>query len=385
MPDEAPPRVARGNDRPAPSVADPIAALRAQRPDLFAAPDWWQTTLDAIAEAAAASRIAEARSLGRSAGGRDLWCFTAGGAFEPQHPTATISSAMGSDNPRCFFDPARRTRPVLVLIGSIHGGETEGIAACLDLLRLIETGRDLRGREQPERRKLAESLRLLVIPCLNPDGRERAAVRHLNGATLEHLFLVQQGLRADGSPFRGRAIKEVQPIPEGYLRFLGGYYNDHGVNLQHDDFFGPSLAPENQVLRELFRRELPDGFLTLHAHASRPSFYHANAHVSPGVHRRQNSAEFFILSRLASAGFEVNDPDRATGPAWSFCFQTFFHRVCGALPLVCELPHGTVNCPLPLDRILDAGGVVLEAWFDFALRFGLRREAMEFFAPPPPA
>ncbi len=363
----------------------PIAALRAQRPDLFTAPDWWRTTLDAIAEAAASARVAEVKSLGLSAGGRELWCFTIGGAFEPQTPTATISSAMGSDNPHCFFDPKRRTRPVLVLIGSIHGGETEGIAACLDLLHLLETGRDLRGCEQPARRALAQSMRLIVIPCLNPDGRERAAVRHLNGAALEHLYLVQQGLLADGTPFGGRAIKEVQPIPEGYLSFMGGYYNDHGVNLAHDDFFGPSLAPENQALRALFQHEMPDGFLTLHAHASLPSFYHANAYVSPGVHRRQTSAEFFILSRLAAAGFEVNDPDRATGPAWSFCFQTFFHHVCNALPLVCELPHGMGKYPISLDRTLDVGGVVLEAWFDFAHRFGLRREAMEFFAPPPPA
>lgn len=364
---------------------NPIDLLRIERPDLFQAPDWWRTTLAEIEQTAASVTESEARCIGRSAGGRDIWCFTTGGALEPQQPTATISSAMGSDNPACFFDPARRTRPVLVLIGLVHGGETEGVATCLDLLHIIETGRDLQGRDRSGLQAMTQQMRLIIIPCLNPDGRERAGIRHLNGADLEHIFLVQQGIKADGTLFRGRKIKEVQPIPAGYLRFMGGYYNDDGVNLQHDDFFGPRLAPENQALRDLLRRELPDGFLSFHSHGARVSFYHANAYVSPGVHRRQNSVEFYILSRLVAAGIEVNDPDNATGPAWSFCFKTFFHHACGALPLTCELPHGTRNYPVPMETILESGRIVVEGWLDFALKFGLRREAMEFFAPPPPA
>ncbi len=79
------------------------------------------------------------------------------------------------------------------------------------------------------------------------------------------------------------------------------------------------------------------------------------------------------------------DPNQASGPAWSFCFQSYFHHVCGALPLVCELPHGMLSYQIPLDRILEAGRVVIDGWLDFAGRFGQRPPSMAFFCTPPPA
>lgn len=365
-------------------MENPTAHLRRQRPDLFESPSWWRSGLSDIADAAAHASKCEAAIIGKSAGGRDIWCFTSG-VFEPQRPTATISSAMGSDRPQAFYDPALRTRPAVVIIGSIHGGEVEGVAVCMDLLSVIETGRDLQGRERPELAGLLGRFRLAVIPCLNPDGRERAAIRHLNNAELEHLFLVQQGIMADGSLFRGRRIKEVQPIPKGFLRFMGGYYNDDGVNLQHDDFFGPRLAPENCALRELFLREMPDGFLTFHAQGGPPSLTSPDPYLAPGYRRKQSEAAFYIISRLTAAGFDCPDPERMTGPAWSFDFQNFFHHVCGALPMLCELSHGLRQCPCSLARILESGQIVVAAWLDYALRFGLRPASMEFYAPPPPA
>lgn len=367
------------SEKPPLSIAD----LKQRRPDLFESPDFWRSGLDDVAGAAAATR-GEVSVLGRSAGGREIPAF-AYGTFEPQDPTATISSAMGSDRPEAFFDPSKRTRPALVLVGSIHGGETEGIAVCLNLISVMESGRDLMGREQPRLADLLGQVRLVVIPCLNPDGRERAAVSHLNGAEIDHLYLVQQGVMQNGELLRGRQVKEIQPIPPGLVRSMGGYYNDAGVNPQHDDFFGPSLCPENAALRDLFRREIPDGFLTLHAHGGHTSLTSPDAYVSPGYRRKQSEAAFYILSRLASEGIEVMDPGRSTGPAWSFNFQTYFHHAAGALPLLCELPHGLRQRPCPLDRIIDAGLTVVEAWGDFALRFGLRPKHMDFYGTPPPA
>jgi len=364
--------------------ADPILALKRERPDLFEAPPFWRSSLDDADAQMASARRGQTSVLGTSAGGRTIHVIAYGDP-EPQRPTATISSAMGSDRPETFFDPAKRTKPCLVLIGPLHGGEVEGLVVNLNIIRIMETGRDWLDRPQDRLQGLLEKVRLVVVPCLNPDGRAKAGIAHLNGADVDHLYLVQQGLRKDGSLLRGRAVKEVQPIPDGMLQFRGGYYNDNGVNLQHDDFFGPAPAPETRAIADLVRREIPDGFLTWHSHGAPVSFTSPDEYVSPGARRKQSEVTFFILSQLLSRGFDAMDPRAATGPAWSFTFQTYLHHACGALPLVCELTHGLRSSPCPLERILDIGLTVVESWVEFALRFGLRPQHLDFHGPPPPA
>lgn len=363
-------------------LAPVIEELRRQRPELFRGPDFWRNGLDDIEAAAASLRRGRSEIIGCSAGGRDIRSF-AWGQFEPQAPTATISSAMASDRPQAFFDPQKRSRPCLALLGPIHGGETEGIAVCLNLISILETGCDLLGRPQEYLASLPDRMRLLIVPCPNPDGRARAGIRHLCGADVEHIFLVQQGVRRDGQPFKGRSIKELQPVPPGDMLYLGAYYNDEGVNLQHDDFFGPALAPENRALASLFRREIPDGFLSWHSHGSHPGLTGADAYLSPGYQRRQTEASFYILSRLNAAGVTTLEPSACTGPPWSFYFQTFLHHATGALPLLCELPHGISQCPYSLEEIIDIGFDVLRAWAEFALRYGLRPGSHDYYPPPP--
>lgn len=363
---------------------DPLADLRADRPDLFESPPFWPTAVGDIQRAAEGARRAEVAVLGRSSGGRPIWSF-AYGDFEPQQPTATISSAWASDRPAAFFDPARRSRPALLLIGTIHGGESEGVATAMNLIAVLETGCDLTGRAQPALRELFDATRVVIVPCLNPDGRERAGVRHLMGAELEDLFLVQQGLFADGTPLRGRKVKEMQPMDPARMRLLGAYYNDAGVNLQHDDFFSGRLAPENQALADLMRREMFDGFLTFHAHGADTAFLGPDAYLSPGYQRRQLELAGFISAELLARGHAVLPPQRCVSPPWSFNFQCFFHHVAGALPLLCELPHGLRIRPHALEEILTMGLITLAGWARFAGHFGLRPPAMELHGETTPA
>lgn len=367
--------------------ADPVAQLRTERPELFEAPPFWRSTLADIESAARTARRAKVEILGHSAGGRPIHAFSFG-AFEPQQPTATISSAWASDRPEVFFDPAQRTRPTLLLIGSIHGGETEGIAAAMNVIRLLDAeaggGADEHGMT-PALRDRLEQVRLVVVPCLNPDGRERAGVAHLVGAEREHLFLVQQGVRQDGTPLAGRRVKEVQPIDPATMRFLGGYYNDAGVNLQHDDFFGGELAPENRALAELIRREIPDGLLTFHAHGTDPALLGPDAYMSPGYQRRQLELSGFIAARFAERELPLLPPQRCVAPPWSFTLQCFAHHAAGLLPMLCELPHGLRGRPYTQEQILRIAATVVDAWADFALRVGLRPTSFDLNGPVSPA
>ena len=349
--------------------ANPLEQLRKERPDLFTAPPFWQSSLEDIARTAEQVTTLSTEIMGKSAGNRDIYRF-ASGTLEKQCSTATISSAMASDRPECFFDPKLRTHPSLVIIGSIHGGETEGIATCLELIKIMEHGHDWQGNDRSELREQLLKLRLNIIPCLNPDGRERAAISHLNNAEIDHIYLVQQGIRQDGSLFKGRKIKETQPIPPGFLSFMGGYYNDNGINLQHDDFFSNNLCPENLAILKLFRQELPDGFITFHAHGAKPSFTGSDRYLFPGYRQKQIEAIAYISARLIGSGIDtamsIGQPDA------SFYFQTWLSQASGALPLLFELPHGTENYHYPLAQTLTTGLTVVETLSEFALKFGLR-------------
>lgn len=359
----------------------PIDLLRQRQPHLFQSPDFWRSQWsDVVAQAAESS----CEIIGRSAGGSEIPAFCYG-ELEPVTSTATISSAMASGRPGCFYDPQQRKKPSLALIGSIHGGETEGIAFCLNLIRLLETGRDWQGCAWSELKKTMEQFRLTIVPCLNPDGRQTAAVHHLNGAELEDLFLVQQGLLADGTPFQGRKVMETQPIPPGFLQFMGGYYNADGVNLQVDDFFGPGIAPENAAIQSLFRREIPDAFLSMHAHGASAAFLTPNAFLSPGYQRKQIEAAGFILSKLHGQQILFKTPGEIAVPPWSFSFQHWLHHMTGATPLLFEFCHGMKIHPAGLADILKTGFVVFEAWLDYCLRFGARPQSQEFFCDTTPA
>jgi hypothetical protein len=353
-----------------PPLPPQILALQ-KKSHLFQSPAFYKSKLSDIHNAAATVTRAHVHVIGHSHGNRPIHAFEYG-VFEPQSPRTTISSALSSDRPSSFFDPAKRTRPALTLIACMHGGETEGIAVCLNLIHIMETGKDLAGNDQAPTRDLLSRLRLTLIPCMNPDGRARALVDHLVGAELDDLYLVQQGVWADGSLPKGRAIKEIQPFPADKVQYLGGYYNDAGINLQHDDFFGPKLAPENRATIDYLAKELPDAILSLHGHGTHPCFFQPDAMVSPAVFRRQEQATSYALARLTAAGFDALHPDQCSPPPWCFTFQTFVHQATGALPLLFELPQGIQLCPYTHDRILASGTIAAASIADFALRFGLR-------------
>ncbi len=364
----------------------PIIELQRRRPGLFISPAFWRSKLSDIQEAAALAKGGNCQScelIGLSAGGEEIHAFHYG-ELEPVSPQTTISSAMASDRPGSFYDPSERTKPSLALIGSLHGGETEGVALCVSLIHLLETGIDTLGIKRPSLVKKIEKTRLSIIPCLNPDGRKAAAVDHLNGAEVEDLYLVQQGIFPDGTLFRGRKVKEVQPIPPDMLKFRGGYYNADGVNLQHDDFFGSKIAPENQAIRWLFRREIPDAFMAMHAHSAPAAFLTPDAFLSPGYQRKQVEAVGFILSKLDSRAIPFLAPDRIVAPPWSFYFQTWLHHMTGATPLLFEFCHGTKSVPTGLEAILETGFVVLEAWLDYCRVFGPRPLSNELFGAAVP-
>src|SRR5262249_25474851 len=152
---------------------------------------------------------------------------------------ANYNSACGGASPAAYARKDGTQKPVVFLLGPVHGGEFEGIVGLVNLLHVAETGKDLRDRPW---KKLAANFarcRVLIVPSGNPDGRARCKYDSWVGEELSTHEPIEMGTRPDGMNYKWPGVKRVHPMRPGAYRTLGSYFNDHGVNLMHDEWFDP--------------------------------------------------------------------------------------------------------------------------------------------------
>lgn len=299
-------------------------------------PEYWQTDLSVVSAWAERARKASVRRLTDSAGGRPVWLF-AYGEKEELHPSANYSSACGAHDVTCYLD-RKRKKPVVLLVGAVHGQETEGTAALLNLISLLETGADLAGRPNSAMLEAAARVRLLIIPVMNPDGRARVKPAAMIGCTLGELRYWGQGTWLDGSPCCWPDCKKVHPIREA-VAFLGGYFNDDGVNLMHDQFFHP-MARETAALLELAEEEFVDCALQLHGGSNSVNDLLVTSYVPLETSEaiRQLAVRCDAAARKEGLYFTIRDlPGRESGSTPpSFNLASALHHVCGAVSATFE-------------------------------------------------
>ncbi len=329
---------------------------------------------------------AKVRTIGHSAGNRPIISLTYGPHEPLDNTMSNLQSALhsgvlgGSKNdrdevrifPPCFFGTRRREHPVLVLQGAIHGGELGGTAAGFNLCRIIETGKDLRGRAWPQLAELARATRIVFIPWLNPDGTARELVRNPAGAPAELIGQLLRGVAKDGSDMPYPDFKTRFPIDPASVAYMGTYFNDAGVNLQYD-FCQVERQPETRAWMQCYLEEKPDAVLNYHTDAgsmlqdvgaSLPQGYQAEAQRIGAVVQQRMAKEGFKTRRLSWTG----KPDVAPVLNQN---DAIWH-VCGALPLLCEMPAGFDYRPMTLDEIVDIGLIALEELLYYAHTDGLR-------------
>ena len=341
--------------------------MQIRNPSFFEAPDFWKVDWDEVNAFLDGLRRGQVWEIGRSQGGRPIRAV-AYGEKEPIARRTTYSSAIAAGHPEDFYDPKKRDRPVLVIICTIHGAEIEGTASCLNFAHLLETGADLRGRQWPQLRQLAEEMRVVLVPIAQPDGRIRSAVRNLIGGTVDDLYYYGQGMMRDGEILRWPECKRLQPIPLDEMEFLGGYYNDAGVNVQHDDFFAVAVAPETRALLDLIRDETPDGLMTLHSCGSGPFIIAPENCISQACQFHQVQIAALVAERHRRDGLRPGGGAR-TSPRGGFYLHTALHHTSGALPLLFEFPHGLEMKPFTFDEIVDVG----LGLFEEVMRYGVAR------------
>lgn len=310
-------------------------------------PAFWITALDDIREFLAARvKRGTVRSVGESAGGRPINAVFYG---EPRtgRGTTNFSGSLGFRDVRAYFGPEHEKR-VYMAMGAVHASEYEGVAGIVNLISVLETGSDLRGKEWPDLAGLAGELeRLILIPVTNVDGRARIPQRMFPHRGTDNTIYQYFGTGGwtDGSNIGWPTCKEFIPLDFARVQFPGGYPNDAGVNIQHDDFFSSERQPETEALLHLVGEERPDLIINMHTGAP-PKNYFTRMHrpyAEPALMPPFEDLYRRVHTRLALDGLQsTRDPaieaDSSTVPQGGYNLDTALNLHCGALSVLIEAP-----------------------------------------------
>lgn len=332
------------------------------------APDWWPATPAQVTRHFRShARRGDLTRLCRSAGRRDVWRYALGKG-KPTARTATYSAAMGSDDARSYLGRQRPGyRQTLLVLCGVHGMESEAVVGAVNLLHILEEGRDLRGRRWPDLKRLAARVRLLLVPLANPDGRARTGIPSLVGLTTDDLTYYGQGMWKTGELITWAGSKQYLPLPLDKVRFSGGYPNDDGVNLMHDVSPAGHRARETTALLRLVEDEIVDACLNMHGHMRGPLILpHAN-HCPQELSEHTLVLAARVHARLDAAGLRPLEVHGGTRGRGAFNLPSAMHHTSGCLSLTFETPQGVVENPYTYDELLDTQLLTIEE----TLRFGV--------------
>lgn len=332
----------------------------------------WVSDYESILRLYDRAEKAQKQILCQTPGKRSVVCLSYGDAGESKS-FANYSSACGAMNPACY--KSKRVKPTVILIAGVHGQETEGIAALYNLITLMETGFLPDGTEKNELLALAKRLRLVIVPIANPDGRARVEPDAIVGLTGKELRYWGQGTWQDGSLCGWPECKAVHPMRA--YGFLGGYFNDDGINIMHDNFFSP-MAKETAALLKLADTEKPDCIYQLHGGSNS-----MNALLQPHYVPKEINQAIFEIAGIANEHGEKEGlpfsilpiPDVPSGKnPPSFNLVSALHHVCGAVSACFESNEGLIDEGGPCwnrEQILRSHEILFEETFRYFLNKSL--------------
>ncbi|MCK5802187.1 MAG: hypothetical protein KAI66_05115 [Lentisphaeria bacterium] len=334
-------------------------------------PPFWVTSLEDIAaflDAKVSKGVVSV--IGKSAGGRPMPAIAYGTARQGSG-TTNFSGALGFRDVRAYYGLDWQ-RTVYMALGGVHASEYEGITGIVNLVAVLETGCDLRGKPWPEITEVAKTLdRIVLIPIVNVDGRARIPQRMFPHRGLENTIYQYFGTGGwiDGSNIGWPTCKESIPLDFQRCSFPGGYPNDAGVNIQHDDFLSPNRQPETEALFGLCTKEKPDLILNMHTGAPQSNYFTRmhRPYAEPVLMETFDTLYRAVHTRLAEDGLQsTHDPaieaDPAKAPRGCYNLDSALNLHCGALPVLIEAPchsfSGTDRegniVPLDVNAVVDA-------------------------------
>jgi hypothetical protein len=295
------------------------------------------------------------KTIAISPGGRPMHLITYGLTEKLEH-RANFNSAVGAREPSAYMNKAARKKPVILFVGPVHGAEVEALTGLINFVSIMESGKDLRGKNQGELRALGERCRLLIIPEGNPDGIARFEPRSLCGMEGNDLRFWGQGTWSDNTFCGWPQSKRQHPMVGDNVGFLGCYFNDKGINPMHDELFDP-MGPEAPAILKVAEEEGPDLAVSLHSHSSNPAVLRAT-YVTVEIQEDVRSLAQQCYKLLAQRGlahgslFKV-EPEGGKYPK-PFNLTSAMYHISGASSFTFECPHGLKEgCQVNFEQILD--------------------------------
>ena len=290
-----------------------------------------------------------------SPGGRPMHLVTYGQKEKLGHK-ANFNSAIGAREPAAYMDKAARKKPVILFVGPVHGAEVEGLTGLVNLINIMETGKDLRGNNQAKLRALGRQCRLLIIPEGNPDGIARFEPRSLCGMEGIDLRFWGQGTWSDDTFCGWPQSKRLHPMAGNNVGFLGCYFNDKGINPMHDEFFDP-MGTEAPAILKVAAEEGPDLAVSLHSHENKPAVLrpaYVTLEIQQDIRLLAERCYGILAERgLPHGGFFEAKPEGGKNPS-PFNLTSALYHISGAGSFTFECPHGLKDgCRVSFDQILD--------------------------------
>ncbi len=323
------------------------------------------------------------RVIAKSPGRRPLHLITYGTRERVRHQ-ANFNSAVGGADLSAYMDKRARKKPVIYFVGPVHGHEVEGLTGLVNLVQVMETGRDLRGRDQSALRKLGRQCRLLIVPSGNPDGTARFEPRAVRGLSLDEFRFWGQGTGSDHTIAVWPTAKRQHPRIGKEIGWLGCYFNDRGINPMHDEFFAP-MGPEAPAILRVAVQEGPDLAVSLHSHGYGPMIV-LPTYVPIDVQREafelaKRYDALLAKRRLPRWAFLTRELNLTPQPELTakteegkrprpFNLISAIYHVSGATTLTHECPHGIAHekaCQVTFEQILDCELGLYEAMMRHAL------------------
>jgi hypothetical protein len=328
-------------------------------------PEFWVGDMDRLKQRLSNLKKAEATTIAQSPGGRPVQLIAFGQHEQVRH-RANFNSAIGGQEPAAYMDKTARRKPVILLVGPVHGAEVEGLTGLVNLATIMDTGHDLAGRNQSELCALGQQCCLLIIPTGNPDGTARFEPRALLGMEEDDLRFWGQGTWSDDTFCDWPQSKRQHPMAGDNVGFLGCYFNDDGVNPMHDEFFAP-MGPEAPAILKVARDEGPDLVVSLHSHESAPALLRP-AYVTEEIQQDVRSLAQKCYALLNERGLPHQEPfsvapEGGKNPA-PFNLTSALYHISGAVSFTFECPHGLTGeraCRVSAEQILDIQLTLYEA------------------------
>lgn len=340
-------------------------------------PDFFKSKLSDVDHEIINIERGKVKVIATSPGGLPVYAVTYGDR-EDFHSQANYNSAVAARNPAYYAKKNSITKPVVFFIGPVHGQEVEGIVGLVNLIHIVETGKDYRGMDWSGLKNKMEQCRTIIIPCANPDGRKRCPYDSFVGLPTKIMTKYGQGTRRDGTSWGWPQAKSVHPM-KGDVGILGAYFNEDGINVMQDEYFAP-MAKETAAILEIARLEAPDMSVSLHSHENRPIILQP-AYVAMFMKKRVYDLALSLNQRYEQDGLAYypkdwfwipKADDQEFPPKTTFNLISALHHISGTMSFTFECSHGSVSedSPEPIvdyDDILTIQLMLYDEMFDYML------------------